>query len=186
MGNRKRLLKALAERDGQTAKSKSPGSEASTEAERRQVTVLFCDMVGSTALSSALDPELFGDLLKRYQNAAAGAVAQFGGFVAKFMGDGILAYFGFPRALEYSAERAIRAAISILADVGEVLRADGDPIQARIGVATGLVVVGEVIGTGSAQERTVVGDTPNLAAPLQALAAPNTILISESRWAITN
>jgi class 3 adenylate cyclase len=96
------------------------------------------------------------------------------------MGDGILAYFGFPRALEDSAERAIRAAISILADVGEVLRPDGEPIQARIGVATGLVVVGEVIGTGFAQERTVVGDTPNLAARLQALAAPNTILISEA------
>ena len=180
VGNRKRLLKALAQRDGQAAKSKSPGSDATTEAERRQVTVLFCDMVASTALSGALDPELFGDLLKRYQNAAAGAVARFGGFVAKFMGDGILAYFGFPRALEDSAERAIRAAISILADVGEVLRPDGDPVQARIGVATGLVVVGEVIGTGSAQERTVVGDTPNLAARLQAVAAPNTILISEA------
>jgi class 3 adenylate cyclase len=162
VGSRKRLLKAFAERDDQAAKSKSPGSDAPIEAERRQVTVLFCDMVGSTALSGALDPELFGDLLKRYQNAAAGAVARFGGFVAKFMGDGILAYFGFPRALEDSAERAIRAAISILADVGEVLRPDGEPIQARIGVATGLVVVGEVIGTGSAQERTVVGDTPNL------------------------
>ena len=91
VGNRKRLLKALAQRDGQAAKSKSPGSDATTEAERRQVTVLFCDMVGSTALSGALDPELFGDLLKRYQNAAAGAVARFDGFVAKFMGDGILA-----------------------------------------------------------------------------------------------
>jgi class 3 adenylate cyclase/tetratricopeptide (TPR) repeat protein len=180
VGSRKRLLKAFAERDDQAAKSKSPGSDAPIEGERRQVTVLFCDMVGSTALSGALDPELFGDLLKRYQNAAAGAVARFGGFVAKFMGDGILAYFGFPRALEDSAERAIRAAISILVDVGEVLRPDGKPIQARIGVATGLVVVGEVIGTGSAQERTVVGDTPNLAARLQAFAAPNTILISEA------
>jgi class 3 adenylate cyclase len=123
-------------------------------------------MVGSTALSGALDPELLGDLLKRHQNAAAGAVARFGGFVAKFIGDRILAYFGFPRALEDSAEPAIRAAISILADVGGVLRPDGEPIQARIGVATGLVVVGEVISTGLAQERTVVGDTPNLAARL--------------------
>ena len=180
LGSRKRLLKALAERDGQAAKSKSPESDAPAEAERRQVTVLFCDMVGSTALSGALDPELFGDLLKRYQNAAAGAVGRFGGFVAKFMGDGVLAYFGFPRAFEDFAERAIRAAISILADVGGVLRPDGEPIQARIGVATGLVVVGEVIGTGPAQERTIVGDTPNLAARLQALAAPNTILISEA------
>ena len=180
VGSRKRLLKALAERDGQLAKSKSPGSDMLSEAERRQVTVLFCDMVGSTALSGALDPELLGDLLKRYQNAAAGAVARFGGFVAKFMGDGILAYFGFPRALEDSAERAIRAAIAILADIGGLLRPDGEPIQARIAVATGLVVIGEVIGTGSAQERAVVGDTPNLAARLQTLAEPNTILISEA------
>jgi class 3 adenylate cyclase len=180
VGSRKRLLKALAERDGQSAKSKSQGSDAPAEAERRQVTVLFCDMVGSTTLSGALDPELLGDLLKRYQNAAAGAVARFGGFVAKFMGDGVLAYFGFPRALEDSAERAIRAAITILADVGGVLRPDGEPVQARIGIATGLVVVGEVIGTGTAQERTVVGDTPNLAARLQPLATPNTILISEA------
>jgi class 3 adenylate cyclase len=106
VGNRIRLLKALAERDGQAAKSKSPGSDAWAEAERRQVTVLFCDMVGSTALSGALDPELLGDLLKRHQNPAARAVARFGGFVAKFIGDRILAYFGFPRALEDSAEPA--------------------------------------------------------------------------------
>ena len=137
-------------------------------------------MVAYTALAGALDPELLGDMLKRYQNAVAGAVGRFGGFVAKFMGDGVLAYFGFPHALEDSAERAIRAGISILADVGEVLRPDGEPIQARIGVATGLVVVGEVIGTGPAQERTIVGETPNLASRLQALAAPSTILISEA------
>jgi class 3 adenylate cyclase len=179
VGSRKRLLKALAERDGQAAKSISPGSDARTDAERRQVTVLFCDMVGSTALSGALDPELLGDLLKRYQNAAAGAVARFGGFVAKFMGDGILAYFGFPHAFEDAAERAVRAAFNILAEIGGVVRPDGEPIQARIGVATGLVVVGEILGTGPAQERTIVGETPNLAARLQGLAAPDSILISE-------
>jgi class 3 adenylate cyclase len=180
VGSRKRLLKALAERDGQAAKSISPRSDAPTEAERRQVTVLFCDMVGSTALSGALDPELLGDLLKRYQNSAAGAVARFGGFVAKFMGDGILAYFGFPHAFEDAAERAVRAAINILAEVAGVVRPDGSPIQARVGVATGLVVVGEIIGTGPAQERTIVGETPNLAARLQGLAAPDSILISEA------
>jgi class 3 adenylate cyclase/tetratricopeptide (TPR) repeat protein len=180
VGSRKRLLKALAERDGQAAKSISPGSAAPTEAERRQITVLFCDMVGSTALSGALDPELFGDLLKRYQNAAAGAVARFGGFVAKFMGDGILAYFGFPHAFEDAAERAVRAAVNILREVGGVVRPDGSPIQVRVGVATGLVVVGEIIGTGPAQERTIVGETPNLAARLQGLATPDSILISEA------
>jgi class 3 adenylate cyclase/tetratricopeptide (TPR) repeat protein len=180
VGSRKRLLRALAERDVEAAKSTSPGSGAAIDAERRQVTVLFCDMVGSTALSGALDPELLGDVLRRYQNAAAGAVARFGGFVAKFMGDGILAYFGFPHAFEDAAERAVRAALNILVEVGRLVRPDGSPIQVRVGVATGLVVVGEMIGTGPAQERTIVGETPNLAARLQGLAAPDSILISDA------
>ncbi len=180
LGNRRRLLRALAERDSQAVTSKQPQSDAPVDAERRQVTVLFCDMVGSTALSGTIDPELLADLLRRYQNAAAGAVGRFGGFVAKFMGDGILAYFGFPNAFEDAAERAVRAAINILGEVGGVMRPDGAPIQAGVGVATGLVVVGEVIGTGPAQERTIVGDTPNLAARLQALGTPNAILISEA------
>jgi class 3 adenylate cyclase/tetratricopeptide (TPR) repeat protein len=180
LGNRRRLLKALAEGDGQAAKPKSQESDAPGGPERRQVTVLFCDMVGSTALSGAIDPELLGDLLRRYQQAAAGAIGRFGGFIAKFMGDGILAYFGFPRAFEDAGERAVRAAINILAEVSGVAGPDGVPIRARIGIATGLVVVGEIIGTGPAQERTIVGETPNLAARLQALAAPGAILISES------
>ena len=152
----------------------------SSEAERRQVTVLFCDLVGSTALSGTIDPEPLGTLIRRYQDAAAGAIGRFGGFVAKFMGDGVLAYFGFPRAFEDAAERAVRAAIGILAEVGGIARPDGTRLQARIGIATGLVVVGEIVGTGSAQERTIVGETPNLAARLQSLAAPDTILISEA------
>ena len=98
----------------------------SGEAERRQVTVLFCDMVGSTALSGAVDPELLGELIRRYQNAAAGAIGRFGGFVAKFMGDGVLAYFGFPHAFEDAAERAVRAALAIVAEVGGIERPDGD------------------------------------------------------------
>jgi class 3 adenylate cyclase/tetratricopeptide (TPR) repeat protein len=180
LGNRRRLLRALAERDDQTTRAGTPEFGPSAGAERRQITVLFCDMVGSTALSGALDPEVLSDLLKRYQNAAAGAIARFGGFVAKFMGDGVLAYFGFPNAFEDAAERAVRAAINILAEVGAVVLPDGLPIQARVGVATGLVVVGEIIGTGPAQERTVVGETPNLAARLQALGAPGEILVSEA------
>ena len=119
-------------------------------------------------------------MISRYQDAAAGAIGRFGGFVAKFMGDGVLAYFGFPHAFEDAAERAVRAAIAILAEVGGIERPDGTPAQARIGIATGLVVVGEIVGTGTAQERTIVGETPNLAARLQALAAPDTILISET------
>ena len=155
-------------------------SGVSSEAERRQVTVLFCDLVGSTALSGAIDPEPLGTLIRRYQDAAAGAIGRFGGFVAKFMGDGVLAYFGFPRAFEDAAERAVRAANGILAEVGGIAGPDGTRLQARIGIATGLVVVGEIVGTGSAQERTIVGETPNLAARLQSLAAPDTILISEA------
>lgn len=137
-------------------------------------------MVGSTALSGTIDPELLSDVIRRYQDSVAGAVGRFGGFVAKFMGNGVLAYFGFPRAYEDAAGRAVRAAIGILAEVGGVKRPDGTRLQARIGIATGLVVGGEVVGIGSAQERTIVGETPNLAARLQALAAPGTILISDT------
>jgi class 3 adenylate cyclase len=130
----------------------APGLDSgfSSEAERRQVTVLFCDLVGSTALSGAIDPEPLGTLIRRYQDAAAGAIGRFGGFVAEFMGDGVLAYFGFPRAFEDAAERAVRAAIGILAEVGGIARPEGTRLQARIGIATGLVLVGEIVGTGSA------------------------------------
>src|SRR4030081_3943338 len=137
-------------------------------------------MVGSTGLSVKVDPELLGGLIRRYQDAAAGAIGRYGGFVAKFMGDGVLAYFGFPRAFEDAAERAVRAAIGILSEVGAIEMHDGTRVQARIGIATGLVVVGEIIGTGMAQERTIVGETPNLAARLQALAGTDCILVSES------
>lgn len=193
LGNRRRLLKAIAARDAAAASisaarnasspdrsppaAEEPGSGA---AERRQVTVMFADMVGSTALSAKLDPELLGGVIRRYQDAVAGAIGRYGGFVAKFMGDGVLAYFGFPHAFEDAAERAVRAAIGILSEVGAIETPDGTRVQARIGIATGLVVVGEIIGTGMAQERTIVGETPNLAARLQALAGTDCILISES------
>ena len=178
LGNRRRLRKALAERDAEPAGPSA--ADAPGEAERRQVTVLFCDMVGSTALSGTVDPELLGALIRRYQDAVAGAIGRFGGFVAKFMGDGVLAYFGFPRAFEDAAERAVRAAINILAEVAGIELPDGTRVQARVGIATGLVVVGEIVGSGAAQERAIVGETPNLAARLQALAAPDTILVSEA------
>jgi class 3 adenylate cyclase/tetratricopeptide (TPR) repeat protein len=178
MGNRRRLHKALAERDTEPAGPSA--ADAPGEAERRQVTVLFCDMVGSTALSGTVDPEILGALIRRYQDAVAGAIGRFGGFVAKFMGDGVLAYFGFPRAFEDAAERAVSAAINVLAEVAGIELPDGTRAQARVGIATGLVVVGEIVGSGAAQERTIVGETPNLAARLQALAAPDTILVSEA------
>jgi class 3 adenylate cyclase/tetratricopeptide (TPR) repeat protein len=182
LGNRRRLLKAIAERTAGADPSTSSDSQGlgSGGAERRQVTVLFADMVGSTALSAKVDPELLGSLIRRYQDAVAGAIGRYGGFVAKFMGDGVLAYFGFPRAFEDAAERAVRAAIGILAEAGSIELPDLTRVQSRIGIATGLVVVGEIIGIGTAQERTIVGETPNLAARLQALAAPDAILVSEA------
>jgi class 3 adenylate cyclase len=204
LGNRRRLLKAVAARNTEATpissfekassldKSASAASLPSAEnsyapekpgpgdAERRQVTVVFADMVGSTALSAKLDPELLGGLIRRYQDAVAGAIGRYGGFVAKFMGDGVLAYFGFPHAFEDAAERAVRAAIGIVSEVGAIEMSDGTRVQTRIGIATGLVVVGEIIGTGMAQERTIVGETPNLAARLQALADADCILVSES------
>ncbi|WP_426435880.1 ATP-binding protein [Bradyrhizobium genosp. P] len=190
LGNRRRLLRAIGERKtlaGPPDRFSAPDKFLSTaerlgsgDAERRQVTVMFADMVGSTALSAKLDPELLGGLIRRYQDAVAGAIGRYGGFVAKFMGDGVLAYFGFPHAFEDAAERAVRAAIGILSEIGAIEGPDGTHVQARIGIATGLVVVGEIIGTGVAQERMIVGETPNLAARLQALAETNCILISES------
>jgi class 3 adenylate cyclase len=187
LGNRRRLLKAIAAEAApakpvtDNAAQSAPAEAAeSGDAERRQVTVLFADMVGSTALSAKIDPELLGGVIRRYQDATAGAIGRYGGFVAKFMGDGVLAYFGFPRAFEDAAERAVRAALGILAEACAVELPDSTRVQARIGIATGLVVVGEIIGTGSAQERTIVGETPNLAARLQALAAPDCILVSDS------
>jgi class 3 adenylate cyclase/predicted ATPase len=184
LGHRRKLLASMSELGGAAkvmpeadapAKPKAEGS-----AERRQVTVLFCDLIGSTALAGSVDPELLSTLIRRYQDACAGAIGRFGGFVAKFMGDGVLAYFGFPRAFEDAAERAVRAALAITAEVGSIERPDGDGLQTRIGIATGLVVVGEIVGTGIAQERTIIGETPNLAARLQALAAPDTVLVSET------
>ena len=178
-GNRRRLMTAIAVRSGEAAGAEqSPAVEPSNEAERRQVTVLFCDLVGSTQMSVVLDPEILATLIRRYQDAVAGAIGRYGGFVAKFMGDGVLAYFGFPRAYEDAAERAVRAALAMVAEVKSIARPDGAALQTRIGVATGLVVVGEIVGDGAARESAIVGQTPNLAARLQSLAAPDAIMIS--------
>ena len=139
---------------------------------------MFVDLVGSTALSAALDPEEMGAAIRVYQNAVAGETLRFEGHIAKFMGDGVLAYFGWPQAHEDDAERAVRAALALVETIGR-LEAGGRRLAARIGIATGLVVVGESVGEGEAKERVVVGETPNLAARLQALAAPGSVVISE-------
>ncbi len=146
-------------------------------AERRQITVLFCDLVGSTELAHRLDPEDASALIRRYQDACSAAVARFDGYVAKFMGDGLLAYFGYPQANEDAAEHAVRSALAIIATVGKLKQPDGQPFSVRIGIATGIVMIGDMVGAGSAREHSIAGDTPNLAARLQAMAGPNDILI---------
>jgi len=144
--------------------------------ERRQVTVLFCDLVGSTAFGASRDDEDVLDMLVAYQRGAAEIVARCGGYVAKYMGDGVLAYFGYPKAHEDDAERAVRTGLALVGAV-ELLAAPG--LQLRVGIATGLVVVGALIGSGLAEERTIVGEAPNLAARLQVLASPGTVVIAE-------
>jgi class 3 adenylate cyclase len=136
---------------------------------------MFCDLVGSTALASRLDPEDMREILGVYHASVAETTAQYDGFVARYMGDGALVYFGYPRGHEDDAERAVRSGLALI-DAIRQLRTS-EPLQVRIGVATGLVVVGGVVGIGDTQERDVVGETPNLAARLQTLAAPNTIVI---------
>src|SRR5579862_2439222 len=127
---------------------------ATTAAERRQLTVMFCDLVGSTALSTQLDPEDLGDVIAAYHKNVADVVGRFGGYVAKYMGDGVLVYFGYPEAHETDAENAVRAGLALVEAVAKLF-AEGSH-QVRIGIATGLVVVGELVGTGTAQERNVV------------------------------
>ena len=139
---------------------------------------MFCDLVGSTALSTRLDPEDLREMIASYHRAVAEIVAGFDGFVAKYMGDGVLVYFGYPRAHEDDAERAVRAGLGVIDAVGR-LDVRSVKLQARVGIATGLVVVGDLIGEGSAQEQSVVGETPNLAARLQALAEPDAVVIAE-------
>ncbi|MFO1070319.1 MAG: adenylate/guanylate cyclase domain-containing protein [Geminicoccaceae bacterium] len=181
LGDRKRLLKAIAARDAAPAEpAPAPVAPASPTAERRQLNVMFVDLVGSTALSATLDPEAMSEVLRAYQNAVAGEIGRLEGHVAKFMGDGVLAYFGWPRAHEDEAERAVRAGLAVAAAIARLATPAGVPLQARVGIATGLVVVGDLIGEGSAQERVVVGDTPNLAARLQALAEPGEVVIADT------
>src|ERR1700751_3236612 len=147
-------------------------------AERRQLTVMFCDLVGSTSLSTRFDPEDLRELIGEYHRCVAETVARFTGFVAKYMGDGVLIYFGYPEAHEDDAERAIRAGLAAIDAVGRL--APPERLTMRLGIASGLVVVGDLIGAGAAQERGVVGETPNLAARLQALAGAGTLVVADS------
>jgi class 3 adenylate cyclase/tetratricopeptide (TPR) repeat protein/tRNA A37 threonylcarbamoyladenosine biosynthesis protein TsaE len=185
IGHRLKLLDAIAALRAE-ASEPAPLSDAALEtdkaakdtAERRQVTVMFSDLVGSTALSARLDPEDLREIIAAYQRCVAETVHSFDGFVAKYMGDGVLIYFGYPAAHEDDAERAVRAGLALIDAVATL--PTPEPVQVRIGVATGMVVVGDLVGSGEAQERGIVGETPNLAARLQGVAEPNTVVIAEA------
>ena len=178
LGHRKRLLEAIAERAALAPPPTLAESKASDTAERRQVTVMFSDLVGSTALAAYMDPEDLREVISAYQKCVAEIVSRFGGFVAKYMGDGVLVYFGYPQAHEDDAERAVRAGLELIAAVSALKVAN--PLQTRVGIATGIVVVGDLVGSGESQERGIVGETPNLAARLQGIAEPNTVVVAES------
>lgn len=192
IGARKRLLLAVsrlrleaapAGADASEAAAAEPeraGRKASREAERRQLTVVFCDLVGSTELSQRLDPEDLREVMRRYQDAVAGAVTRYGGYVAKYLGDGMLAYFGWPQAQEDQAERAVRAGLEAVAAVEGLSFDDGVRLQTRVGVATGTVVIGDLVGEVGRDDEAVLGETPTMAARLQQFAAPNQVVIGQS------
>ena len=138
---------------------------------------MFSDLVGSTALSARMDPEDLREVISAYQKCVAETVSRFGGFVAKYMGDGVLIYFGYPEAHEDDAERAVRAGLELVAAVSHLKTHAA--LQTRVGIATGLVVVGDLIGSGASQEQAIVGETPNLAARLQGVAEPNMVVIAD-------
>jgi class 3 adenylate cyclase/tetratricopeptide (TPR) repeat protein len=180
LGARLKLLRAVAVLSASEQTPASPKIQPPaprTDAERRQVTVMFSDLVGSTALSARMDPEDLREVISAYQRCVADTVRRFGGFVAKYMGDGVLVYFGYPQAHEDDGERAVRAGLELIAAVAALK--SRVLLQTRVGIATGLVVVGDLVGSGEAQERGIVGETPNLAARLQSIAEPNMVVIAE-------
>jgi predicted ATPase/class 3 adenylate cyclase len=187
LGHRRKMLRAIAELQWPPASKPQMATEpaAQDHAERRHITVMFCDLVGSTALSARLDPEDMRQVMVLYHGCIAEVIASYQGIVARYMGDGVLAYFGYPQAHEDDAEQALRAGL-VLVDAVPNLKTGADvPLQVRIGIATGVAVVGDLIGEGASQEQAVVGDTPNLAARLQTLAEPGTVVISASTRRLT-
>ena len=189
VGHRRILLEAIAALRAETSDKPPSADAASTSAtpraspedraERRQVTVMFSDLVGSTALSARMDPEDLREVISAYQKCVAETMQRFGGFVAKYMGDGVLIYFGYPQAHEDDAERAVRAGLGLIAAVSDLKTHAA--LQTRVGIATGQVVVGDLIGSGEAQERGIVGETPNIAARLQGVAEPNASCLPKVR-----
>ena len=185
VGHRRTLLDAIAALRADANAKAAPsdtlpliGTPTKDTAERRQVTVMFSDLVGSTALSARMDPEDLREVISAYHKCATETVRRFGGFVSQYLGDGVLVYFGYPQANEDDAERAVRAGLELVAAVRELKT--HATLQARVGIATGMVVVGDLMDAGNAKERGIIGETPNLAARLQGLAAPNSVVIAES------
>ena len=184
LGHRRQLLRAITELKGGETGTPKPATEyiapvtPHDTAERRQVTVMFADLVGSTALSARMDPEDLREVIAAYRKCTAETVRHLGGFVSQYLGDGVVVFFGYPQAHEDDAERAVRAGLQLVAAVaGLRTRAS---LQTRVGIATGLVVVGELTDAGGPQERGIIGQTPNLAARLQSSAEPNQVIIAES------
>jgi class 3 adenylate cyclase len=184
-GHRLRIRNAIAKMgpvvtpDAKATAAPNAPEIPTASAERRQLTVMFCDLVGSTALSARLDPEDLRGIIGSYHRCCTDLIERNGGFVAKYMGDGVLAYFGYPQAHEHDAERAVRTGLALVEAVPKLKTAVAVPLQVRVGIATGVVVVGDLIGSGEAQERGIVGETPNLAARLQAVALADTVVIAE-------
>jgi class 3 adenylate cyclase len=178
LGHRKRILRAIT--DLAPLAGEGPGLVRQDNPERRQLTVVFCDLVGSTALSERLDPEDMREVIGAYQGACASVIPKYEGFISQYLGDGILVYFGYPRAHEDAAERAVRASLEMIKVVTKLTTPARAPLRMRVGIATGIVVVGDVVGDGASQQHMAVGPTPNLAARLQAIADPDSVVVADS------
>ncbi|HEV7441561.1 MAG TPA: adenylate/guanylate cyclase domain-containing protein [Steroidobacteraceae bacterium] len=188
LGHRRKMLRAIVELQGEVPRTPQVGAKPASadHAGRRQLTVMFCDLVGSSALSARLDLEDLRAVMGTYHRCIAEVVARNEGVIARYMGDGVLAYFGYPQAHEDDAEQATRAGLALVDAVASLRTDPATELQVRVGIATGMVVVGDLTGEGSAQEQTVIGETPNLAARLQTFANPGTVLISESTHRLTD
>jgi predicted ATPase/class 3 adenylate cyclase len=188
LGHRRKMLRAIIELQGEVPRTPQVGAKPASadHAGRRQLTVMFCDLVGSSALSARLDLEDLRAVMGTYHRCIAELVARNEGVIARYMGDGVLAYFGYPQAHEDDAEQATRAGLALVDAVASLRTDPATELQVRVGIATGMVVVGDLTGEGSAQEQAVIGETPNLAARLQTFANPGTVLISESTHRLTD
>jgi predicted ATPase/class 3 adenylate cyclase len=188
LGHRRKMLRAIAELKGDVFPIHQTGAKPAPRdgAERRQLTVMFCDLAGSSALSARLDPEDLRAVIGAYHACIAEVIARNEGVIARYMGDGVLAYFGFPQAHEDDAEQATRAGLALVDAVANLKTDIGTELQVRVGIATGMVVVGDLTGEGAAKEQAVIGETPNLAARLQTFAMPGTVLICESTHRLTD